>query len=140
MSRSHYTEDCGDDLALGRWRGQVTSAIRGKRGQAFLKDLVNALEAMPNKSLVGDVLRKDGEVCALGALGAVRGLDLESLDPEDPEQVAEAFGIATQLVQEIVYINDDDFKFRREETPENRWYRVYSWAKRQIKEESGSKV
>ena len=141
MSRSHYTEDCGDDvLVLGRWRGQVTSAIRGKRGQAFLKDLVNALEAMPNKSLVGDVLRKDGEVCALGALGVARGLDLESLDPEDPEQVAEAFGIAPQLVQEIVYINDDDFKFRREETPENRWYRVYSWAKNQIKEESDSKV
>ena len=34
MGRHGYTDDCDDDpLALGRWRAQVASSIRGKRGQ-----------------------------------------------------------------------------------------------------------
>ena len=41
MSRSGYCDDYGDDdpLALGRYRAQVNSAIRGKRGQALLRRL-----------------------------------------------------------------------------------------------------
>lgn len=44
MSRHGYSDDCHDDiLSFGQWRGQVASAIRGKRGQAFLKELIAAL-------------------------------------------------------------------------------------------------
>lgn len=49
MSRSEYSENL-DSWSLIRWRGQVVSAIRGKRGQAFLRELVDALEAMPEKT------------------------------------------------------------------------------------------
>lgn len=52
MSRSGYTDDDDDPLATGRWRAQVRSAIRGKRGQAFLRELIAALDAMPEKALI----------------------------------------------------------------------------------------
>jgi hypothetical protein len=107
MSRSGYTDDFGDVLSLGRWRGRVASAIRSKRGQALLRGLLAALDAMPDKRLVAHELEADGEHCALGVLGAVRGIDLSKLDPEDPDQVAAAFDIAAPLAQEIVYENDE---------------------------------
>jgi hypothetical protein len=45
MSRSGYSDDCsGRELVL--WRGAVASALRGRRGQAFLRELVDALDAV----------------------------------------------------------------------------------------------
>lgn len=129
MSRSGYSESI-DNWALIKWRGQVMSSIRGNRGQAFLRELIEALDAMPEKRLITGELRKDGEVCALGALGSKRGMNLESLDPEDYEIVGTEFGIAHQLAQEIVYINDEAYKYR---TPEERWRKVREWAKRHLK-------
>lgn len=61
MSRSGYGDgDDFDPLAVGRWRAQVRSATRGKRGQAFLKGILEALDAMPEKRLVRSVLVNDG--------------------------------------------------------------------------------
>jgi hypothetical protein len=107
MSRSGYTDDCDDVLALGRWRGAVASAIRGKNGQAFLKELLAALDAMPVKELIAHELKADGQFCTLGVLGERRGLEMESLDVEDYEAVACAFEINEKIVQEIVYFNDE---------------------------------
>lgn len=107
MSRSGYTDDIDDILAHGRWRGRVASAIRGKRGQALLIELAAAMDAMPVKELVAEVLEADGEFCTLGVLGAARGIDLSKLDPEDYDQVATAFGIAPCMAQEIVFENDE---------------------------------
>lgn len=105
VSRSGYTDDC-ENLAM--WRGAVRSAIRGKRGQALLKELAAALDAMPEKALAADSLvTADGAFCTLGVLGAARDIDLEAIDPEDPDQVAQAFGIAPAMAQEIVYENDE---------------------------------
>jgi len=124
MSRSGYSEDL-DDWDLIRWRGQVASAIRGKRGQKLLKDLLAALDAMPEKELIAEELEaEDGAVCALGCLGKARGLNMSNLDPEDPDQVAVAFDIAPQLAQEIVYENDEG---RYGETPQQRWTRMRAW-------------
>lgn len=131
MSRSGYSEDCDDTLMYGRWRGQVLSATRGIRGQAFFTDLLAALEEMPEKRLITDELQQeDGEVCALGALGVKRGIDLQDIDPEDSDCVAERFNIASQLAAEVVYENDEGG--RRGETPEERWTRVHAWVKKQI--------
>lgn len=107
MSRSGYTDEEDFPGQLAMWRGRVASAIRGKRGQALLRDLLVALDAMPEKRLIATELQADGEFCALGVLGAQRGIDLAKLDPEDPHQVAEAFGIAACMAQEIVYENDE---------------------------------
>ena len=107
MSRSGYTEDCeGADLAM--WRGAVASAVRGKRGQAFLAELVTALDAIPEKRLGANALRDDnGDFCALGTVGNARGLNLAAIDPEDRETVAESFGIATAMAAEIMFENDE---------------------------------
>lgn len=135
MSRHGYSDDI-DNWALIRWRGQVASAIRGKKGQAFLRELIDALDAMPEKKLIQGELRKDGEVCAMGAVGAKRGVNLEALDVHDYETIAETFGIARQLVQEIEYENDGDWRWG-EWSPEDRWKHVRDWAQKQIKEEVG---
>src|SRR5688572_27648264 len=106
MSRSGYVDSL-DTLDLGRWRGQVASAMRGKRGQALLQDLLAALDAMPVKRLIAHELIADGEVCALGAVGVRRGMDMNDIDPDEPCDVAAAFNVAEQLAREIVYINDE---------------------------------
>lgn len=166
MSRAGYYDDIDDPLVLGRWRAQVRSATRGKRGQKLLRDLLTALDAMPEKRLVTDALEisaaadekhaqswvkmfndpsaadryrqeyvnrrpveyREGDVCALGALGRLRGLDMSELDPDEPEGVAAAFDIASPLAREIVYMNDEG----PYETPEARWQRMRKWVAAQI--------
>lgn len=130
MGRHGYSDECDDHLQLGRWRGQVASAIRGKRGQAFLQELVNVLDSMPSRRLIKDELRQDGEVCALGAVGVYRGVDLDGIDPDAYDTIADKFGIAHQLVQEIEYENDEG---PWKETPEQRWIRVREWAVSQLR-------
>lgn len=108
MSRSGYTDECDDQWALIRWRGAVASAIRGERGQSMLRELLVALDAMPEKRLAaGSLVNADGEFCTLGALGAARGIELNAIDPEDRQQVAKAFGVAEALAAEIMYLNDE---------------------------------
>ena len=105
MSRSGYIDDCEN---IGLWRGCVTRAIRGKRGQQALRELAVAMDAMPDKALAADSLvNADGEFCTLGVLGQARGLNMAPLDPEDPDAVAEAFNIAPAMAREIVYENDE---------------------------------
>jgi hypothetical protein len=107
VSRSGYSDDC-DGWALIRWRGAVKSAINGSRGQAMLRELVQALDALPEKRLAPEALvTADGEYCALGALGRMRGIDLQGIDPEDREAVANAFGISEALAAEIMFLNDE---------------------------------
>lgn len=168
MSRAGYCDDIEDTLVHGRWRAQVRSATRGKRGQKLLRDLLAALDAMSEKRLVADTLEisavsdekhaqswvklfndpaaagryrehyvdnrppayREGDVCALGALGRVRGLDMTDLDPNEPEGVAAAFDIASPLAREIVYWNDEGGDYQ--ETPEQRWQRMRDWVARQI--------
>jgi hypothetical protein len=128
MSRSGYSESCeGWDLI--RWRGAVASAIRGKRGQAFLREMLAALDAIPDKCLIVEELKQDGSVCALGAIGVARGMDLDVIDPEDRDSVAEAFKIPLTLACEIMYENDEG---GWRETPQQRWSRMRKWAEGQI--------
>jgi hypothetical protein len=101
MSRSGYTEDNDDPLGHGRWRAAVRSALQGRRGQAVLREMVEVMDAMPDKRLYpGSFTTADGEFCALGAVGSKRGTQMDDLGDEDycdPEQVAERFGIAPAM-------------------------------------------
>lgn len=127
MSRSGYSDDC-EDLAL--YRGQVANAIRGKRGQQLLRDLIAALDAMPEKVLIANVLqdRETGCVCALGAVALKRGIPLRPLVEAGKEggELAHDFNVAWQLAAEVQYINDEG-NFRAE-SPRARWERVRGWA------------
>lgn len=131
MSRSGYNEDDDGDGRIAMWRGQVASAIRGKRGQAFLREMIEALDAMPDKRLIAEDLQgPDGAVCAIGSVGARRGVDMSELDPEDPDTIASVFGIAHQLVQEIEYMNDEVYH----KDGEDRWRRMRAWAVSNLKD------
>lgn len=169
MSRHGYCEDGDDPLEFGRWRAQVRSATRGKRGQKLLRDMLAALDAMPEKRLVAlelectpsldaaqaatltailgreitveeyreqflerDTQAREGDVCALGAVGRMRGVDMSDLNPDDFEGVASAFDVADPLAREIVWINDECGP--PGETPEARWQRVRKWVSNQIKD------
>lgn len=111
MSRSGLYEDDGEDtLAHGRWRGAVMSAIRGKRGQAFLRELADALDAMPEKHLVAGALQsEDGCHCTLGVIGLKRGLDVASMDVDDYDAIAGSLQVNAKIAQEIMWENDETF-------------------------------
>lgn len=133
MSRSGYSDDFGDPLELGRWRAQVMSAIRGKRGQAFLMELAEEMDLMPEKRLIdGNLIDEDGECCAIGVVCKSRGIDVEGIDPYDAEFVGGTVGVARQLAAEIVYMNDECGPYNGE-TPEQRWLRMRVWVQRNLK-------
>jgi hypothetical protein len=126
---------------LIRWRGAVASAIRGKRGQRLLRDLIAALDAMPVKELIKHELIAEGQVCALGALGVARGLSMDKIDAYDREQVGRAFDIAEALAAEILYENDDGRTWvyeaadQHRETPAETWERMRAWAAQHLGQE-----
>lgn len=137
MSRSGYSDDCDNDWELICWRGAVASAIRGRRGQAFLRELLAALDARLHGRLIAHELEAAGEVCAIGSVGVLRGADLvvemRRLNPDDPEAIAAAFGVAPALVKEIEFMNDE--AGRHDETPERRFERMRAWIMSQIRTE-----
>ncbi|MDE2103891.1 MAG: hypothetical protein KGL39_42035 [Patescibacteria group bacterium] len=132
MSRSDYNGDGMDYRSLILWRGAVASAIRGKRGQALLQEMLTALDAMPEKRLISSELQNEnGEHCALGVVAQCRSLDVSGIDPEDYEQVAKAFRVAPALIREITFENDEAYPY--DESPESRWTHVRQWVKENIK-------
>lgn len=168
MSRSGYTDDIDSYWQHIMWRGRVASSIRGKRGQAMLRELLAVLDAMPDKRLYPNSFATvSGEYCTLGVLGAARGTKMDDLgdaeDGCDERLVAERFGVAAPLVQEIMYMNDewvDDYKFVNVEfcgpvrpyypdygqhtksvhmlddtAPQRRWKVMRDWVAKQIKEQ-----
>lgn len=131
MSRSGYSDDC-EQWDLIRWRGAVNSAIKGKRGQAFLKEMLAAMDALPEKKLIEGELQEGDAVCAIGAVGKQRGMDMTALDPTDRETVAYRFDIAVAMAAEIVFENDEGGGYWSKETPETRYSRMRRWVEASI--------
>lgn len=134
MSRHGYIDECDspeDQRRYAMWRGQVKSAFRGKRGQAFLRELAAAMDAMPVKELIaGELIDAEGDCCTIGVVCKARGLDVSKIDYEEPEQVGGLVGIAKQMAAEIEWENDEG---GYHETPEERWQRMRRWVDRRIK-------
>lgn len=137
MSRSGYSDD-GDYDTINLYRANVDRAFSGKRGQKFLRELLAALDALPEKKLIDYNLQRDGSFCALGAVVHARGMEMPA-EPSDPEDdggyiartLAHKLGIAEMMAQEIVYMNDE--VIWREETPEQRFVRMRKWIEGEIK-------
>ena len=138
MSRHGYVDDYDFDedanLLMGRWQGRVKSAMRGKRGQEFFRDLIAALDAMPVKELHAHNVSGTC-LCAMGAVGAYRGVDLsdQQEDLDEPygdhegatERTGAALNIAPSMAREVAYENDEG---PLRETPAHRWDRMRRWA------------
>ena len=143
MSRSGYSDDCDEQWQFALWRGTVASSIRSKRGQAFLKEMLAAMDAMPIKRLISHELEDTDVVpcshwglfeprgaCALGSVGRMRGIDMSDIDPEDQDVVAAIFNIGRPMACEIVYLNDEIGSYNQ--TPEERFTRIRKWIVSQI--------
>lgn len=130
------------------------NALRGKRGQAVLKELEAALLALPEKKLLNGKLSSNGGVCAIGALALKRRMDAgeardaalrwmeEQVDPEDCEGWGEqttAFAkqhlkIVKVLAYKISFENDEgrgEYNHGHRETEEERFERVLKWVRAQ---------
>ncbi len=148
MSRSNYVGDC-ENVAL--YRNSVERALQGKRGQAFLREMLASLDAMPEKRLVTGLI--DGEeltdeeaedagygyrlvhaegCCAMGSVALARGVDVAQLDASDRAKVGAALGIAPSMAAEIAFFNDE--MPYKAESPEERWVRMRAWVDSQIRE------
>lgn len=135
MSRCGYSDDL-DQRDLAMWRGRVASAIRGKRGQQLLKDCLAALDEIPEKRLIPNLLVDGNDVCLLGAASRKRAVsDIADIDPEDHDLLANRFNVASCLIQEIEYVNDEYFFGLGPETPEHRYERVRKWVVKHVKSE-----
>jgi hypothetical protein len=131
MSRSGYSDEEAEPGQFAMWRGQVLSAMRGKRGQQFFRDLLAALDALPVKRLAQGALEEPDPVCAaatyqaglqpmltpcaIGAVGQARKVDMAWFNPSDAEddpdwanqRLSKDFNIASQLAAEVQYANDE---------------------------------
>ena len=131
MNRSGYGEgDCSEEEA-DEWFRSVADAIRSDAGQAFLRELADALDAMRDKVLIdGHLINAQGDCCALGALCRARGIDTEDMG-SDAECVAERLGAPLPLAAEVVDQNDG----YRNEIPDARWHRMRRWVEGRIRKE-----
>lgn len=129
MSRSAYSDDC-EHLAL--YRKSVERALHGKRGQAFLRRLLTALDAMPEKRLIADGFITSDGCCAMGSIAQHEAIELPEVNDDDHDAFAKFFDIAPSMVAEVAFINDE--MPYRPEPPEERWVRMRTWVASQISE------
>jgi hypothetical protein len=133
MSRSGYSDDCTSN-SLNVWRGAVASALRGKRGQSFLREFIETLDAMPVKELAAHSFQdEDGKVCALGSVCVARGVPMtgfiDGMEEMDRDKVGSALNIAPAMAAEIVWMNDEGTHWRcDDESGAARWKRMRAWA------------
>ena len=120
----------------GQAAGAMRSAIRGRRGQQLLRDLIAGLDALPEPELAAGALEdpKTGCVCALGAVRLQRGSEAVPLrfDPTDEDvdwrELAEPFDISQTLANEVVAQNEFISKRNDEQSSRRRWLSVRAWA------------
>jgi hypothetical protein len=129
MSRSGY---CDDSEYLELYRSAVERALHGRRGQAFLRELADAMDALPGKFLIaGELINEQGACCAIGAVCRARNLDVSGLDYDEPESVGKAIGVARSMAAEIAYMNDEWAGL--DEAPAQRWERMRKWVASKLK-------
>ena len=135
MDRHGYSDGECVQPRYGMYRGRVASAIRGKRGQRLLRELLAALDAMPDKRLIKDEFVLHGQACALGVVALSRGIpDAEKIYSEDHDYLAKLFDIAPCLVREIEYENDEPVWSRDPiDALVERFERVREWVSENIR-------
>ena len=124
----------------GQAAGAMQRAIRGRRGQRLLRDLIDGLDALPVPELAAGALEdpETGCVCAFGAVRLQRGADAVplSFDPTDPDidwrYLAKPFDISETLANAVVSQNEYDSKSNGEQSRRRRWQSVRAWAVRNL--------
>lgn len=107
-----FTEGDGENPICYTWEGNIRRICRGKRGQRILRELCEALLALPERRLIANKLenKRTGEVCAIGALARYKGALPDFEDDGDSEltrEVGENLGLGFMLTWELGYMNDE---------------------------------
>jgi hypothetical protein len=146
MSRSNYTEDDEFPGQFDLYRANVERSLRSKAGQARLREMRDALLALPVKALEAGIFITGDEdsprVCGLGAwaLHHARSVaEASALVPKYPADVAtddydtadalKRFGWPKLVVWEAIFINDEHWSCV---TPEVRYEKVLAWVNANI--------
>lgn len=107
------------------WQANCMRSIKGKKGQAALHELEQALLALPEKRLIqGELKDEEGGVCAIGALAQYRNHEPRADPWYEMEQVGMELGLPEMVAWRIVALNDADLDFRWERLPGNGFKRV----------------
>lgn len=140
MSRSSYSDDFGEDYPnqLELYRANVERSIRSKAGQARLRELRVALEALSVKALEAETFaagtQEQPRVCALGAWALHKcGGDIEkarAMVPSDADDFEtfdrlQPHGWPKLVVFEAIYMNDEGSW--NVQTPEQRYAYIMRW-------------
>jgi len=145
MSR-FYDDGDWDYGRYSLWEQATKRSLEGKRGQAALADLEQALLALPSHRLVEGYLAKEGEVCAVGALVLAKRAaagesrddvlaELERVSDPEEEYVADVTasmgkrygGMAYAMAWRIAELNDEDCRGME---PERRFEYVLGWVRK----------
>lgn len=154
--RLNYSDEEDRPGQFALWDANVRRSLKGRAGQKALRELHDAMIALPEKRLIANRLTdEDGGVCAVGAYAKAKGLDLERFDPEDetdevgvvagmPRLVAWSVVAQNDLVNDVVWevaygpLNRWEATYRggiplvRDMTPEERYERILTWVVKQL--------
>ena len=136
MSRISYSEDEDYPGQFELWQANCERSLRGAQGQAELRELRDALLALPEKRLIhGALVDEEGGVCAIGAYASRKGLDLGKFDPEDEtDEVGIEAGMPKFVAWKVVEMNDMELHSRF--TSEERYTRMLAWVESKLAKES----
>jgi len=124
------------------WEVIVSRSLAGKRGQAALAELEEALLALPERRLTSGMLAEGGKVCAIGAAVAYHRAKKEGRLIEDViEELGERFvesayetseygqmiGFPSSLAWHFAWLNDEEFHNVSEE---ERYTRMLAFVRR----------
>jgi len=135
MSRISYSdeEDFPGQFAL--YQANCERSLRGREGQAQLRELRAALLALPDKRLIHGLLEdEEGGVCAIGAYAKHKGLDLSKFDVDyDTDEVGIAGGMPALVAWKVVEMNDLQWDYL---TPEKRYEKMLAWVESKLNVDS----
>lgn len=156
MSRISYSDDPDYPGQFELWQANCRRSLKGKAGQAALRELETALLALPEKRLIAEQLFDDeGEVCAIGALAKHKGQltdDLRAWGEREMEEVGVHLGMPRLVAWKVVELNDfhltgsdlvtcaGPYRWPAEKpkvwvpiTAESRYQQILAWVQRQLK-------
>jgi hypothetical protein len=156
--RLNYSDDEDYPGQFNLWQANCARSLRGKAGQAELRELEAALVALPEKRLIhGALTDEDGGVCAVACYARHKGIDLSTFDPEyESDDVGVRAGMPRLVAWKVVALNDIELEswcgyvegpatreesryahrgvwVHRDLTPEERYEKVLAWVREQLK-------
>lgn len=153
MSGSRFSGiDDENGIGPGLWAYHLRRAVASKRGQAFLRGLLAALDAVPGHRLIAGSIKAEGSnVCALGAYAAWREMDARGITwrgavRELPygggdrgwattcKLVRDRYDVAWTLAWEIAEFNDENAA-QATDDPVDRWRDVRDYVAGLIRQE-----